>query len=61
MSRQTPNSEQSPKEEKQMHVNEYSLDALLSKSPAGSFKLNSEDKQWLSGPIIEGAHSSSDK
>lgn len=61
MSRQTPNSEQSPKEEKQMHVNEYSLDELLSKSSVGCFKLNSEDKQWLSGPVIEENHSSRDK
>jgi len=61
MSRQTPNSEQNLKEEKQGHVNEYSLDELLSKSPAGCFKLNPEDKQWLSGPISEGTHSSSDK
>ncbi len=61
MSRQTPNSEQNPKGEKQGHVNEYSLGELLSKSPAGCFKLNSEDKQWLSGQIIEGNPSSSDK
>lgn len=58
MSRQTPNSKQNLKDEKQGHVKEYSLDELLSKSPAGSFKLNSEDKQWLSGPIIEGSLSS---
>ena len=58
MNRQTPNSEQKLKDEKQGHVNEYSLDELLSKSPAGSFKLNSKDKQWLSGPIIEANHSS---
>tara|TARA_R100001440_G_scaffold8811_2_gene16643 strand:+ start:16255 stop:16440 length:186 start_codon:yes stop_codon:yes gene_type:complete len=61
MSRQTLNSEQNLKEEKQGHFNEYSLDELLSKSPNGCFKLNSEDKQWLSGQIIEGNPSSSDK
>lgn len=61
MSRPTPNSEQNHKEEKQGHVNEYSLDELLSKSPTGCFKLNSEDKQWLSGPISEGGHSSRNK
>ncbi|MCH2454517.1 MAG: hypothetical protein ACQEQ2_06255 [Pseudomonadota bacterium] len=53
MNRQTPNSEQKTKDDKPGHVNKYSLDELLSKSPAGSFKLNSKDKQWLSGPIID--------
>lgn len=38
---------------KQEKANEYSLDELLSKSSAEAFWQNNEDKQWLTGPLIE--------
>jgi len=53
MNHQLPKTEQNIKGSKLGHPKEYSIDELLSKSPAGVFELNSEDKQWLRGPIIE--------
>ncbi|WP_157980987.1 hypothetical protein [Idiomarina tyrosinivorans] len=31
----------------------YCLDKLLRVNPKGAFSLTTEDKQWLSGPLIE--------
>lgn len=38
---------------KQEKANKYSVDELLSKSSAKAFWQNNEDKQWLTGPLIE--------
>lgn len=60
MNHQTPKTEQNLKDSELEHPNEYSLDELLSKSPTGSFTLDSEGTQWLSGTIIESVDLSSD-